>query len=424
MKFILSLMLFFTTFSLFGKCEKIITSEKTPEWVNLQYKKIIKKNNNYYIDVVGKSNDLGNDEMTENNALDFSKSRNLSRILKDYLELLEDYTPNVMLKYNDRALWDKIKENLKPVICWRNSKTKVLYIMAELDLNAIKPVFNGKFKIYDEIIEKVNYVTKDWGEGIYPERKNLKQYPKPEWVDKKINIITENGKNYLYSVGVTTLYKGSYFSKSSADNAAKYNILGFLKIKFRISEKKSKGSTSSSANVMFKSGMSGYEITARWLDLKNGSGYSLLKLDIEKFNKSNKNMISDKLISMIKRNYTNKKPVVYKKVPEWIKDDDIKIVKIDNEDYYHIVGKSDNLGDYGMTIRESFNNAIRNFAFYITSSNDKIKDKNGELLPEYKISFSLNIFGAMTIDRWTDPKTKTVYTLVEINKELFEKYHK
>jgi hypothetical protein len=61
---------------------------------------------------------------------------------------------------------------------------------------------------------------------------------------------------------------------------------------------------------------------------------------------------------------------------------------------------------------------------FLTSADKKTKDKNGNELPSYHISKSLNVVGTIIIDKWVDPKTKGVYTLVKLNKKLMDQYNK
>lgn len=235
---------------------------------------------------------------------------------------------------------------------------------------------------------------------------NLKSSPKPNWVDKKIYM--ENG--YLYSVGISSLSKIEY-SKKSADYDANFNLSSFLNLKVRIADETSKNSTDITLNTSTEITFSNVKTMNYWIDKKNKLIYSLVKASIVLINNMNHNIISKDIIEMLKRNTVNKK---IKNNSTWIKDS-VKIVKIDGKEYYHVVGKNEYLGDLPMTIRASYDDALKKFVLFVKNDGNKKKNKK---------KYTINIAGALVIETYINPKNKDVYVLMEISKDLFEKFNK
>ena len=419
MKLIILFLLFSLSLSANNECLKFNSSKEAPKWAK-NVKALVKLDNEYYFQSNDKQKSQG-DEITTGNSVWKSKNRMIT-LLKKYVKIVEDYSSNYILDYDSykvKKLIDKLIPKAQE--CWLDPKTKDVYSLFRLKLKFVNNLYpNEKFELHQEIINELNLFAKNnYSDEMlkYPIRKKLKLNNKPDWVTKGIFIT----KNKIYVTGFDKLNTSYRMAKSMSKDNARLVLSSLFKLKVTVNMAKEKGSSSSGGSISNKTIYLKSELASRWIDAENGVIYSLLEADIDYINKKNDNILSDELVKLIK-NYklnTSKSP----SSPAWTKDK-LKIIRKDGKDFYQILGYSDYLGDMAMTFTNAKDDALQKITMHLTKGNEKTKDGNGKLLTSYKFSVSLNVVGALVINKWINLKTKEVYVLLELSKELLDKYNK
>ena len=131
-------------------------------------------------------------------------------------------------------------------------------------------------------------------------------YAQPEWVMNDPNEVF--GDKHIYGVGVAANISNPALLRSTADNAARTEIVKILDSKIKNLIKRYNESTSSGDKIiegqrvqeatqtLSRGSLQGAKIVKRWRDPANGNMYALCKIEmdfIKQFTKENKELSDD-----------------------------------------------------------------------------------------------------------------------------------